>query len=350
MNPTQSYETIVCPATEEEPRHSEASLLQLAGGNLLLAWTQFYGGAEDDAAARISGKLSPDLGRTWGEPFVLQENDAMWNVMSASLLRLAPGRILLFYLRKNSWTDLQVCMRRSGDEGCTWGEEVRVTDGRGYYVMNNDRVVRLGSGRLLAPVSRSNDPRQPTGHQALCCISDDEGQTWRESETRLDVPKRGAMEPGVVELRGGRVLMIIRTQLGRIYQSLSHDQGVTWSAPAAMDLNAPEAPSSIARLPQRDLLLVWNNNADLAADHCGRRNPLTCAVSRDEGRTWRYFKNLEEDPRRSFAYTSIAFVGPPKGPLLPEPDRAVFTYYSRDDGTGRISLKLKSVPLGWFYG
>lgn len=347
MNDSGLFETVVCPATPAKPRHSEGSVIQLAGGKLLLAWTEFYGGAQDDAAAQISAKLSGDLGRSWGETFVLQANDARENVMSASLLRLGPGRICLFYLRKNSVTDLQVCLRRSEDEGRTWGDEIRITDGRGYYVMNNDRVVRLSSGRLLAPVAWSDDIRKPVGQQASCCYSDDDAETWRQSETRLDLPKRGAMEPGVAELRDGRVLMIIRTQLGRIYRSFSRDRGVTWSPPEAMNITAPEAPSSIARLPGGELLLVWNNNVNAEADPSVRRNPLTCAISRDEGETWENSKNLEDDPKRAFAYTSIAFVGPPRGPALPQPDRAIFTYYSAEGGL--LSLKLQSVALAWFY-
>jgi hypothetical protein len=114
-----------------------------------------------------------------------------------------------------------------------------------------------------------------------------------------------------------------------------------------MAITAPEAPSSIARLPGGDLLLVWNNNVNLDADHSGRRNPLTCAISHDEGETWENLKHLEDDPKRAFAYTSIAFVGPPRGPGMPEPDRAILTYYSAEGGL--LSLKLQSVPLGWFY-
>jgi len=350
VNEPEIFESIVCPASEAEPRQSEGSVTQLAGGDLLLAWTEFYAGAwQDHAPARISGKRSPDLGRSWGETFVLQDNDARENVMSASLLRLGRGRICLFYLRKNSGTDLQAYVRHSADDGKTWGDEVRITDGRGYHVMNNDRVVKLRSGRLIAPIAWIDDIAKRVGHQALCYYSDDDGQAWRKGATRLDLPKRGAMEPGVVELRDGRLLMIIRSQLGRIYRSLSGDEGVTWSPPEPMDMIAPEAPSSVSRLPGGELLLVWNNNVDLDADHSGRRNPLTCAISRDEGETWENFKNLEHDPQRTFAYTSIAFVGPADGPGLPEPDRAIFTYWSRDDRTRSRWLKLKSVPLEWFY-
>lgn len=349
MSSSGVFESIVCPATAAEPRHSEGSVLQLANGDLLLAWTQFYGGAADHAPARIAGKLSHDLGRTWGNPFVLQENDARQNVMSVSLVRLAPRRIAMFYLRKNSPTDLQVCLRHSNDEGQTWGNEVQVSDGNGYYVMNNDRVVRLRSGRLLAPVSWVRESSGQASYCASCYYSDDDGATWRASATRLELPRRGAMEPGVVELRDGRVLMIIRTQLGRIYRSFSRDGGVTWSAAEPMTLVAPEAPATISRLPGGELLLVWNNNVDLSADHCGRRTPLTCAISRDEGETWENFKNLEDDPQLGFAYTSIAFVGPRGEGRAPQPDRALLTYWVHDGAAGRISLKLKSLPLEWFY-
>jgi predicted neuraminidase len=157
----------------------------------------------------------------------------------------------------------------------------------------------------------------------------------------------------LVELRDGRVLMIIRTQLGRIYRSCSSDAGVTWSPAEPMDIISPEAPSSIARLPGGELLLVWNNDLEAAAGVRGRRTPLTCAISRDEGQTWENVKNLEDDPQRAFAYTSIVFVGPPGEAGRAAPDRAIFTYYSADPsgakGARLYSLKLKSVPLSWLY-
>ncbi len=347
----QAFETIVCPASAAAPRQTEGSVIQLTGGELLLAWSEFYAGdAHDAGPARICGKISADLGRTWGEPFVLQPNDGRQNVMSASLLRLAPKGICLFYLRKNSSSDLHVYMRRCDDEGSpSWGGEIRVTAGDGYHVMNNDRVVKLTGGRLVAPIARCDDVLRRGSFASLCYYSDDGGRTWQRGKTHLELPDRGAMEPGVVELRDGRLLMVIRTQLGRIYRSYSSDAAVTWSPAEPMDIISPEAPSSIARLPGGELLLVWNNDLEAAAGLRGRRTPLTCAISRDEGQTWEHPHNLEDDPRRVFAYTSIAFVGPPAGPGVPQPDRAIFTYYSAEQGSRLYSLKLKSVPLSWFY-
>lgn len=70
------YEVIVRPASEVAPGNSEASLLRLKDGRLLLAYTYFYGAeATSMSPARISAKVSDDQGRTWGKRFPLQEKE-----------------------------------------------------------------------------------------------------------------------------------------------------------------------------------------------------------------------------------------------------------------------------------
>ena len=41
----------------------------------------------------------------------------------------------------------------SSDQGRTWSEPVLCMPGAGYYVTNNDRIIRLGSGRLVVPAA-----------------------------------------------------------------------------------------------------------------------------------------------------------------------------------------------------
>jgi sialidase-1 len=55
---------------------------------------------------------------------------------------------------------------------------------------------------------------QPTRHHFVSTswLSDDGGQSWRKGKGQVDLPKRGAMEPEVLELVDGRLLMIMRTQ------------------------------------------------------------------------------------------------------------------------------------------
>ena len=115
-------ETIVAPATETNRRNTEGDLVVLKDGTYLLAWSDFYGGARDDSAARISAARSTDGGRTWSPRFTLQENVGQQNVMSVSFLRLQSGDVLFFFLLKNSRRDLDYLVRRSTDDGATWSE------------------------------------------------------------------------------------------------------------------------------------------------------------------------------------------------------------------------------------
>jgi len=162
------FTSLVAPATAEFPRNSEGSVIELKDGTLLLAWTRFYGGTADDAGAHIAAMTSKDGGRTWGEPYVIQENTGRQNVMSVSLLRLKSGRIGMFCLEKNSSSDLHVYARYSDDEAKTWTAARRVTPDAGYNIMNNDRVVQISTGRIICPISYVPDIGKPDPLISFC--------------------------------------------------------------------------------------------------------------------------------------------------------------------------------------
>jgi sialidase-1 len=339
------FQRDVFPATDECPRYSEGSLLVLSDNRLLFAVTEFHGSESDFAEARIIAAESVDAGRTWAPPRVLQENIGKNNVMSATLRRLRNdnpfgGPIGFFYLVKNSVSDLHVQLRVSHDEAASFGEPVQVTNTPGYHVLNNDRVTVLPAGRLIVPVASTEDVRTVNRFESSCWLSDDEGQTWRSSRNAVSCARRGAMEPEVVRLHDGRLLMHVRTQLGHIAVSESEDGGETWSPAKPWTVRAPEAPSTLRRIPSTgDLLLIWNDTFTEGAGHGGRRTPLTAAISRDEGRTWEFKRQLETSTDHTFAYCSVTF----------HQGRALLTYYVRDERTGRISSRFRSLPIGWFY-
>ena len=325
--------TIVAPAIARvNPRNTEGSIVELKDGRLLLAYTRFYGGGSDHAFADISGMLSQDKGRTWGRPFLVQRNDAGCNVMSASLLRLQTGEVLLGYLRKNApSTDCRFYVRLSTDEARTWGTEVCATpEPVEYYVVNNDRVIQLRSGRLVVPAADHADWRRRKQAWAVCYLSDDKGKTWRRGTGHVELPGCGCQEPGVVELKDGRVYMIIRNSLGFVYRATSADGGETWSEATSTGLPAPVAPCTITRVPTTgDLLLFWNHSKK-------RRVPLTSAVSSDDGETWQHIRDIETEGG-SFAYTSVCFVD----------QAAVLSYWCSYSG---LSLVTRRLPIQWFYG
>jgi sialidase-1 len=335
-------------ADEKFRRYSEGSILALRDGALLYAITAFAGGGEDHSGATINGRLSYDGGRTWTAPRVLQKNIGRQNVMSVTLRRLPVPKdsrqfppLGMFFLIKNSSSDLKVVLRVSDDEAESFGDPIVVTPGPGYHVMNNDRVTILSTGRIVCPVSFATDVFKDGHFVCRCFLSDDAGQTWRAGADQVDQPKRGAMEPEVVELASGRLMMIIRTQRGIIATSLSDDGGDHWAPPEQLPVQAPEAPATIRVIPATgELLLIWNNVFTAGADHDGLRRPLTAAISRDEGRTWEHLHNLETDAEEGYAYTSLLF----------HKDRAIVSYYVYHRQKNQISSRLRSLPVRWLYG
>ena len=245
------------------------------------------------------------------------------NVMSVSLLRLRDGRIALFYLRKNSTADCHPYLRTSADEGATWSTPSLCIPEEGYWVLNNDRVIELQSSRLVMPVALHTASVEGYSQRgvAMTYLSDDAGRTWRRSKTVLECPepsKAGFQEPGVVELKNGRLMMFIRTRLGCQYLSYSKDSGETWSPARPSDILSPQAPASVKRIPTTgDLLMVWNDHKGMPADFLardedsdsrgGKRTPLTLAISKDEGRTWIHRRNLMTDPTGWYCYIAIHF-------------------------------------------
>lgn len=339
-DPGADLSRIVFVATPPHPRYTEGSVIELRDGTLLFAITEFGGDSGDFARAQIVARRSADGGRTWGESSVLQENTGGLNVMSVTLRRSGTGQIMLYYLEKNSLSDLDLKLRFSDDEAASFGEPVLITQDPGYHVVNNDRITRLTSGRLVVPAASTLDVEKVNHFVAHCYLSDDDGKTWRPGSGRVDAPNRGAMEPEVVELGDGRLLMIIRNQVGFIGRSYSTDSGDTWSEMESLGLRSPEAPATIRRVPATgDLLLIWNDVYTAGAPHGGRRTPLSAAISQDDGLTWRTAGVLEDNPDLTFSYVSVAFIR----------DRAVLSYWEGDRSDQFYSGRFRSVPVSWFY-
>lgn len=336
------------PPGPGNPRNTEGDFIQLKDGTLLFAYTKFTGGGGDDDTAFIASRTSSDGGASWiSEDRTLLENEGGMNVMSVSFLRARDGRILFFYLRKNSQTDCRSMLRTSSDEGKTWSEAVDCTPDPGYFVLNNDRAVELKRGRLVLPVALHTEDGKWTGRgKVMFYLSDDMGRKWRRSKAVIECPvpsKAGLQEPGVVELKDGRLMVFCRTTLGSQYVAYSRDGGETWTQAAPSALASPLSPVSIERIPKTgDLLAVWNDHtdadaawrADNDAGKGGLRTPLSVAISRDEGKTWNNRKNILSDPEGWYCYTAIDFWR----------DRVLLAYVAGGSGLPRLSR----TQIAWF--
>ena len=348
------YELTVCPWTPGNPRNDHQLIFPLNDGRLMLVWCEYYADSPslvmfvpyahrrigDNMPCRISAKISTDVGRSWSDTFTLQDNIGKMNVKHPNLLRLPSNEILFTYTVRNSVSDLRIYMKRSNDECETWSDPLQISSLSGMNFTNGDHILQLHSGRILLPAHHGAFHGRGDHYQALCYYSDDDGHTWTPSEVRMDLPKRGAEEPSIVELQDGSLLAVIRNSLGAVYKSYSNDGGERWTPPESTGLAAPASPPLLKQIPTTgDLLLIWNHNADLDHPHQGARNPLTAAISRDEGQTWENIKDIENHLGYDSAYAAVTFVD----------DEALVTYYTRSTATYGESVKLRIFSIDWFY-
>ncbi len=313
--PEQPVVRTVARSTPSSPRHSEPAVIRRKDGALFVVWQEFLRGGpkcgEDNSPARLSSMISTDGGFSWIRKRTLVEpmpNDV--NVYSPNLLLLPSGRLLFIFMRyhvleQGKPPETSACLMFSDDEGQTFGPEHAIWR-RDPITFSSGSVKRMNCGRIILPVTRQ------TG--AVWCatdhlvggvmLSDDNGETWRESMNWIDLPLRGVMETHVEELMDGRVMMIMRTQLGSVFASVSEDGGESWSKPQTTGLRSPESCPELARLKKSGLLIiVWNNSEYDPSfySHYGKRSPLTVALSRDEGLSWSRPLDIETDPCRAFS-------------------------------------------------
>ena len=343
-------------STPEHPRNSEGSFVTLKSGRIEFYFTQFYGGFQDESPARIAEVHSDDRGSTWSQPQVAVDNGRNDNLMDVSLLRLASGKIALFYnVKKSAWLDCRPYVCLSSDECRTWSKAVPVVAAPGYIGTNNDRAIQTRAGRIIMPVPVNRligtaNAYSSVDWRTITCwyLSDDDGASWREAPTwwTLPVPSVDGMdEPGVVELADGTLFSWARTDHGEQWACRSEDGGEHWSPPVPTELKTPTAPASIKRVPNSSALLAIYN------DHSGRfsfpfgkkqsegRTPLVAAVSFDGGWTWPARKLLEEDPEFNYHYIAIHFVD----------DAALLGYSFNRRGTAHQgNLRIRRIALSWF--
>ncbi|MEN6352314.1 MAG: sialidase family protein, partial [Bacteroidales bacterium] len=186
----------------DNPRNSEGDFISLKDGRILFIYSHYTGTSGDDNDnAYLAGRYSSDNGKTWAQEDVkIVDQEGTMNVMSVSLLRLQNGKIALFYLRKNSTTDCLPLIRISEDEAKTWSEPVRcITDKEGYFVLNNNRVIQLKSGRLLLAVALHQVPGEEKASNVgrlWSYFSDDNGVTWKASAEVANPGNVVTQEPG----------------------------------------------------------------------------------------------------------------------------------------------------------
>jgi hypothetical protein len=305
-------------------------------GDLLAIWTSAT--RENYVDQRVVCARSTDQGKTWSEPQVVDgpENDddhiASWAAPVVSRV----GRIYLFY---NKYTGIQdrspgntgvMRCRYSDDDGHTWVMGCDIPMRRTEIDHPDPRVpcswimwqnpIRDPQERVVVGFTRrASHMYQPTG------IPDWETQWWwfmsqceivrfdnidggphpkdlkltflPDDPTVLRVahPKQPlvsyAQEPAIVFLPDRRLFLVMRTWAGRIYYSVSDDDGHTWRRPEPLrhwdggdEMLQPKSGSPLYRMQDGRFLLFYHNNDGTAhggtgpGDYLRNRWPLFLAL------------------------------------------------------------------------
>ena len=253
------------------------SVVLLPDGRVLAAW--FSGPFEASVDQVILGSYSVDGGKTWSKTQVLQDfphksdfDPAFIADGQKTLLFFSAGRHNRYppvHDEKNQVgpRSFSTYVRTSEDSGRSWSLPRVAAE----HVFCRSNGIRLSSGELLLPLYSLPE-------RAGVLKSTDHGNTWQRYGS-IRSPA-GADEPSLVELKSGKILMILRTHDGFLWKTTSSDKGETWSMPEKMPIRAAATSSNLFRLRDGRLLLTVDENAPAV------RTPLVMRVSADEGASW----------------------------------------------------------------
>ena len=212
-----------------------------------------------------------------------------------ALVRAADGALLAFAELRSTRADtglIELGVRRSTDDGASWGAVIRATDD-GACARNPVPVVRA-DGRILLlscldPADAGTDgrPRGAVPTRVRVQHSDDGGLSWSDprdisGQVRDPEWRWYATGPGAVgQLASGRILIPAnhagQDRVHRAHALYSDDGGASWSLGGRVD-SPGSNEGQLAQRPDGRILLYLRNRVPGGKEF---------AISDDEGESWR---------------------------------------------------------------
>ena len=187
-------------------------------------------------------------------------------------------------------------MMLSYDSGRSFRDRRRLPEGIDGPV--RCKPVMLDGGTLLAGSSTEYD-----GWTLHFEMTDDLGQSWRRVGPINDASKFNAIQPTILQHKGGKLQVLCRTKESVIVSSFSEDQGKTWSKLKALDMPNPNSGIEVVTLNDGRFLMIYNHLGS-GKTGWGRRGMLNLAMSED-GIQWKAVAILEKEEKGEFSYPAI---------------------------------------------
>jgi predicted neuraminidase len=278
-------------------------IVAFPGGGLLA--TYYHAIKEGDRQQAVYAVRKEPNGKGWSSPVKVVSHPRM--MTGNPVLWIAPdtGKLWLFYVNSvDGWGTCNPRYLTSEDRGLTWSSPKKLYRfiSRG---MKNPPIVTSG-GRYILPAYI-----EFLAYSGTFFLSDDRGKTWTQHghvkipdaevpdavvQARKKHTGKIVMQPTVVERRDGTLWALMRTTppVGRMYQTTSADGGKTWTPATPYILPNPNGGFHMLRLQSGNLAIIYNHAPVPEEQHGFTRNPLSIAISEDDGETWTYRRNIVE--------------------------------------------------------
>ncbi len=274
---------VVAEPTERFPSCHCSVVQELDNGDLLVG---YYAG-EDEArpdAAWVLARRRPHAPAF--DPLTIVADTPGKPEGNGILFQTREGTVLLIYGTMHGklegpsgpgvrWTSCDLRIKRSEDNGATWTEPQMIEAEWGH--VPRCKPIRLQSGEIIFGTEYKD------GHSYFW-ISADEGRSWQRTGP---VPGAETEQPALIERRDGSLLALLRPagSIPAVFTAHSTDHGRIWTPAQQSSFPCPHAALDAVRLADGRIVMAWNNDP-------ARRNPLTLALSEDEGETWPYVRVL----------------------------------------------------------
>jgi predicted neuraminidase len=334
--------TYIVEPTDRFPTCHAGTICELPNGDLLAAW--YTGQREGSPDSVICGSRLKAGASSWGAPEIwvnvaghaagnprlfVGPDQAIWLISPVNYGAWCDGGTRMFFKRSydlgHSWTDLEILTQRR-------------------RILGKNKPLHIPPDIWILPVEYEG-----IGDIAFL-RSINGGKTWKT----IDVHGGGAYldQPTLVQLSNGDLLAYMRSWEGYIYETHSHDAGLTWSMPTSTSLPNNNSGIDMVCLATGRLVLAYNPTAlgpsgNLTSEDVygvgvvsrfahaalrnagnqelqrmisktapeselhasgllswGPRTPLCLAVSEDEGVSWKIRTTLEDSPGE-FSYPAI---------------------------------------------
>lgn len=175
--------------------------------------------------------------------------------------------LLFVILPKNDWKSALITRKVSNNGGKTWSEMEILSKERG--LMTKGRPLKLLTGRYLIPIY---DEKR---WSPMVLISEN-GEKW---DLYGDTTATGVIQPNVVELDDGTLLMLSRSKMGRVYISRSFNQGLSWISSSKTSIPNPNSGIDLVKVKNKNFFVLAYNHSEFL------RNRIDIAISHD-GISW----------------------------------------------------------------